>query len=52
VVDQDQALSGLAEALASLARFVDAEHVTLRRVTPARLRSPLVRSLRATPTAN
>src|SRR5437867_5726163 len=45
-VDQDEALAGLGEALGSLAAFVGADEVTLRRVTPRRLRAPLARTLR------
>src|SRR3989442_141592 len=43
-VDQDEALAGLAEALGSLAAFVGAAEVEIGRVTPRRLRAPLVRS--------
>jgi uncharacterized protein YcaQ len=39
--DRDEMLSGLAETLASLARFMGAERVTVDRVTPTRLRLPL-----------
>jgi uncharacterized protein YcaQ len=46
VVDRDAALAGLADALGSLATFVGATEVTLGRVTPDRLRSPLARELR------
>jgi hypothetical protein len=46
-VDQDRALIGLAEALRSLAAFVDAAGIRLDRVTPGRLRAPLARQLRA-----
>jgi hypothetical protein len=45
-VDRDAALAGLAEALRSLATFVAAREVTLGRVTPGRLRTPVVRVLR------
>jgi uncharacterized protein len=45
-LDRDQALAELAEALASLATFLGADHVTLGRVSPHRLRSPLGRTLR------
>jgi uncharacterized protein len=45
-VDQDEALSGVASALRSLAVFVGADAVHLRRVTPGRLRAPLARGLR------
>jgi len=46
-VDRDAALAGLADALRSLATFVGASEVTLERVTPGRLRSPLTRAVRA-----
>jgi hypothetical protein len=45
-VDRDEALAGVADALASLAVFVGADAVRLRRVTPPRLRAPLARALR------
>ena len=41
----DAGLEGLAAAIGSLAAFVGANDVALRRVTPARLRRPLARSL-------
>jgi uncharacterized protein len=41
-LDQAAALVGLADALRSLATFVGAASLTLDRVTPARLRRPLV----------
>jgi uncharacterized protein YcaQ len=44
-IDRDEALGGLAETLGSLARFMGAERVTVDRVTPGRLRSPLVRAV-------
>jgi hypothetical protein len=48
-------LAGIAEAAASLARFVEADRVTVARVTPGRLRAPLARAMRdadpATPDA-
>jgi hypothetical protein len=47
VVDRDAALTGLAEALRSLASFVGADAVTPGLVTPDRLRAPLRRALRA-----
>jgi uncharacterized protein YcaQ len=47
-LDQDVALAGVGEALRSLATFVGADAVALRRVTPSRLRVPLGRALRAT----
>jgi hypothetical protein len=34
-------LAGLAETLASLARFMGADRITIERVTPARLRAAL-----------
>jgi uncharacterized protein YcaQ len=46
-VDLDAALAGVAEALGSLATFVGGDVTRLRRVTPHRLRAPLVRALRA-----
>jgi uncharacterized protein YcaQ len=46
-VDQDEALAGLGEALGSLATFVGADEVALKRVTPFRLRAPLARALRS-----
>ena len=45
-VDGDAALSGVADALASLGRFVRAQRITLARVTPGRLRAPLARALK------
>jgi hypothetical protein len=45
-IDPDAALAGVAEALWSLARFVGAGRLDLGRVTPGRLRPPLVRALR------
>jgi len=45
-VDQDQALAGVTEALGSLGVFVGADEVEISRVTPRRLRAPLVRLLR------
>ncbi|HYM82375.1 MAG TPA: crosslink repair DNA glycosylase YcaQ family protein [Candidatus Limnocylindria bacterium] len=45
-IDVDAALTGLAEALHSLARFVGAERVTLGQVVPARFGPPLRRALR------
>jgi uncharacterized protein YcaQ len=44
-VDQAAALGGVAEALRSLATFVNGDDVTLRRVTPRRLQAPLARAL-------
>jgi uncharacterized protein YcaQ len=46
-IDHDRALAGLCEALDSLATFVGAEDVTVRRVTPHRLRASLVKKLAA-----
>jgi len=40
-IDRDAMLAGLAETLASLARFMGADQITIERVTPARLRTPL-----------
>jgi hypothetical protein len=45
-VDQDEAIAGVAEALASLGAFVGGAEIVLRRVTPHRLRAPLARVLR------
>ena len=45
-LDRDELLAGLADALASLGRFVGAETIVLRRVTPGRLRAPLARALK------
>ena len=45
-LDLDRALAGIAEALRSLAAFVDADEVSMGRVTPRRLRAPLMRALR------
>ena len=44
-VEQDAALAGVADALRSLATFVGGDAVTLRRVTPHRLRASLARAL-------
>jgi hypothetical protein len=44
-LDRDEALAGLADALASLARFVAADQVTLGRVAPLRFRAALARRL-------
>ena len=46
-LDPEAALEGIAEALGSLAAFVSCPDVTLGRVTPRRLRSPLAHRLRA-----
>jgi uncharacterized protein len=48
-VDQDEALAGLGESIASLAVFVAASEVALGRVTPRRLRAPLAKSMRTPP---
>jgi len=50
-LDRDEALAGLAETVASLATFVAADQVKVRRVTPHRLRAPLARLLRGTASA-
>jgi uncharacterized protein YcaQ len=47
VIDRDEALAGVADAVASLARFLGAHDVTVGRVTPSRLRAPLARAVRA-----
>jgi len=44
-LDQEAALSGVAEAVRSLAVFVGGDDITLRRVSPHRLRAPLSRAL-------
>jgi len=44
-VDEDEALAGVVEAIGSLAAFVGAAEVEIGRVTPRRLRAPLVRRL-------
>jgi uncharacterized protein len=47
-IDHDTLLTGIATALTSLATFtVAGDDITLRRVTPHRLRTPLLRALRA-----
>ena len=46
-VDREEALRGVAEALHSLAKFVGAERVTLGRVSPPALTSPMKRALKA-----
>jgi len=48
-LDRDEALGGVAKALGSLATFVGGDELQIRRVTPGRLRSELVRSLGARP---
>jgi uncharacterized protein len=45
-LDRDETMAGLAEAVVSLARFVGAPAVTLGRVSPPALRSPLAWALR------
>ena len=45
-LDQEAMLAGVAEAMGSLAAFVGADDIVLRRVTPRRLRAPLVRAVR------
>jgi uncharacterized protein YcaQ len=45
-LDVDAGLAGVADALRSLATFVGGDAITLRRVTPYRLRAPLARALR------
>jgi uncharacterized protein YcaQ len=47
-LDPDAAFAGVAGALGSLAVFVGADEVVLRRVTPHRLRDPLRRALAQT----
>ena len=44
-IDRETALRGLADALGSLAAFVDATEIRLGRVTPPRLRAPLALAL-------
>jgi uncharacterized protein YcaQ len=46
-IDRDEALAGVADAVASLARFLGARDVTVGRVTPSRLRAALARAVRA-----
>jgi hypothetical protein len=48
-LDSAEAFEGVAEALGSLATFVGAGEVTLRRVTPNRLRAPLSRKISSAP---
>jgi len=45
-LDTDQMLAGLAAATRSLATFLGADRITIGRVTPHRMRSPLARALR------
>jgi len=44
-LEQAATLQGVADALRSLATFVGGDDITLRRVTPHRLRAPLARAL-------
>ncbi|HZP37197.1 MAG TPA: crosslink repair DNA glycosylase YcaQ family protein [Methylomirabilota bacterium] len=46
-LDRDAMLAGVGDAARSLARFVRADRVDVARVTPGRLRAPLVRAVRA-----
>jgi len=46
-LDLDRALAGIAEALRSLAAFVSVDEVSMGRVTPRRLRAPLMRALKS-----
>jgi hypothetical protein len=46
-LDRDQVLAGLGDALRSLATHVGVERVELSRVSPAKLRTPVLRALRA-----
>ena len=50
-IDRDEALTGLARALASLGSFVGAEQITLGRVAPSSLGAPLRRAIRSSPIA-
>ena len=45
-IEPDAAVAGLADSLASLAAFLGANRVAIGRVTPARLREPVVRASR------
>lgn len=45
-LDQAEAITGLAGALLSLGAFVGGDEISLRRVTPLRLRAPLARAIR------
>lgn len=45
-IDQEAALQGVAEAVHSLATFVQARRVKLGKVVPSRLRAPFARALR------
>ena len=51
-LDQEAAIAGLGDALRSLATFVGADAVEVRRVTPARLRSTLKRRVAQTPSSS
>jgi hypothetical protein len=44
-LDQDEALTGVMDALSSLAAFARADALEISRVTPRRLRPPLARLL-------
>jgi uncharacterized protein YcaQ len=46
-VDRDEAMTGIARALHSLARHVGCDEVKLGRVTPAKLRAPMARAIRS-----
>jgi uncharacterized protein YcaQ len=48
-LDVGETLVGLSEALHSLATFVGADRIDLRRVTPSRLKAPLSRAISARP---
>jgi uncharacterized protein YcaQ len=48
-VDQPSALAGVADALRSLALFVEGDELTLSRVSPQRLRPPLRRAMSSRP---
>ena len=50
-VEIEAAFAGIADALASLAAFVGADEVVLRRVTPSRLRAPLAHAQAHRPAA-
>jgi len=51
-VDRDAAFAGVAEALGSLAVFVEARETRLGRVTPHRFRAPLARLLKSRGTSD
>ena len=50
-LDRDAMLAGVGDAARSLARFVGADAVEVARVTPGRLRAPLVRAVATAPPA-